>query len=290
MKLIKLYILFIFSILSFNSVLSQDSLRRFSAEGEVKVVPLMSSFYSGFRFYNISTEANDSGLTLINKPTNFRPSLNLRLNVTNKSQSFYFGVGFKYAPVKNYWNKLQHPDSTSSIFITENIKTDYIGGTLRFLFDPIKDIKIIGGFTIGGGKLFGRSSEVQVTNPVPPIASPGNSKKIKYDINEPTTMDLGYQIELWDLYLNYTFQYLFNTGKNLTFYVGFEIPFLRLFFYNSQVKTGLELNNDSFFTSLQNFTPIVGDQSSGNKNLAYSLKKTHTSSLNFGIRYHFGNY
>jgi hypothetical protein len=141
------------------------------------------------------------------------------------------------------------------------------------------------GLTIGGGILSGRNSIVSLTYGDEEIDPNGISKTNQYLSKEILEYDLGYKVRLYDLYLNYTFQYLFKVGKRTTLFTGFELPLLRLFFYNSQVKFGLSLNDESFFTSYESYVPHIGNQMSANKNFAYSLKKTNSFSLNFGVRY-----
>ena len=69
--------------------------------------------------------------------------------------------------------------------------------------------------------------------------------------------------------------------------MGVEVPIIRLFFYNDKAFVpGVSLNTESFFTGFNSFALDTRNSESFNKNVAYSLKKHHATSLNLGIRFY----
>lgn len=282
-------LIFLFVVLSYianlNTANAQDSLTRFSVEVDIRLVPVLRSFYSDYDFFNMKAEPAESGFLISHTHNNFRTSYSVRMNVSSKSGAVLFGLAAKYSRSTNYWDRIFHPDSAFSMLMTENLVADCLGANFRMSFDPKMKKRMMYGFTIGGGILSGRSQFVSLAYEEEKIPSSGNSKRIQYQSDEILEYDLGYKVQLFDLYLNYNFQYLFNVNKKITLFAGCEVPLLRLFFFNSQARFGLSFNDESFFTSFESFVPHIGNQETANKNFAYSLKKTNSFSLNFGFRY-----
>src|SRR5690554_7214984 len=135
------------------------------------------------------------------------------------------------------------------MLMTENLVADYFGGNFRMLFDPFKKNNFRFGFTIGGGVLTGRDKTVSLAYKSEEINPNGTSKTRKFISESASDYNLGYQVKLYDLYLNSTFQYHLKIGKKTSLFTGIELPLLRLFFFNSQTRLGLSLNNENFFTS-----------------------------------------
>src|SRR5690554_1593678 len=264
---------------------AQDSLSRITVEADFRLVPVLSSFYDESDFYKIKSEQKNGLLQTTQRPNYFRTAYSLRAYISSKSGKYLFGIGVRYSRSTNYWGRVYHPDSMFSMLMTENLVADYIGGNFRMLFNPLKNNNLRYGFTIGGGILSGRDKTVSLAHESEEINPNGLSKTRRHLSEDVSVYNLGYQVKLYDLYLNGTFQYHFKIGKKITLFTGIELPILRLFFFNSHTKLGLSLNNESFFTSYTSFTPSIGDQVSANKNFAYSLKKTNSLSLNFGICY-----
>lgn len=274
-------------LFSFKSSFSnaQDSLSRITVEADFRLVPVLGAFYDESAFYRIKSEQKDGLIQTTQRLNYFRTAYSLRAYISSKSGKHMFGVGIRYSRSTNYWGRVHHPDSMSSMLMTENLVADYIGGNFRMLFNPLKKNNIRFGFTIGGGMLYGRDRTVSLAHESEEIDPNGLSKTRRFLSEDASVYNLGYKVKLYDLYLNGTFQYHFKIGKKTTLFTGIELPLLRLFFFNSQTKFGLSLNNENFFTSYESYTPFIGDQVSANKNFAYSLKKTNSLSLNFGICY-----
>ncbi|PKR82007.1 hypothetical protein CW751_01330 [Brumimicrobium salinarum] len=254
-------------------------------EADFRLVPVLSSFYGEGNFYNIKSEQKNGLIRTTQRQNHFRTAYSLRAYISTKSGKHLFGVGVRYSRSTNNRGRVYHPDSLFSMLMTENLVADYIGGNFRMLFNPLKSNKLRFGFTIGSGMLSGRNKTISLAHESEEIDPNGVSKTRKYLSEDVSDYNLGYQVKLYDLYLNGTFQYHLKIGKKTTLFTGIELPLLRLFFFNSQTRLGLSLNNESFFTSYESYVPSIGDQVSANKNFAFSLKKTNSLSLNFGICY-----
>lgn len=289
MNKILLFILFgLFYLFHVEKTIAQDSLSRFSIEFDMRLVPVMRSFYSNdIKFFNIKTKQANSENIIIQTNHNFRISYSARLNYNSKNENFLIGLALRYSKSTNYGLFIRTDPDFGGHKLAENMVADYIGGNFRILSSP-KSYKgnIKHGITVGGGILQGRSENALVTYDYEELPSkPPPSKKKKFKANDISSINLGYKVSLNDLYLNYTFQYYYIRSKKTACFFGFEVPLLRYFKFNDIGRFGISLNDEHFFTSFESYTILAGDQVSANKNFAYSMKKMNSLSLNFGISY-----
>lgn len=280
----RILLFFLFGILftiHFENTKAQDTLSRFSLELDVRLVPVIRSFYDDYDFFNIKIKQRDSDYLITRTHNNFRTSYSVRLNYRSKNEKVLIGMAARYSRSQSYKGSFTTPDS--GYLLAENMVADYIGSNIRILSTPIEEV--MHGITLGGGVLLGRSQNVLATNDYTELPYELPSKKREYLTDDVHEIDLGYKIRVYDLYLNYTFQYFFKVGKQITLFAGFEVPLTRFFIFNNKGRFGLSFNDESFFTQFESFSIKAGEQETGNKNFAYSMKKTNSLSLNLGLRY-----
>lgn len=266
---------------------AQDSLNRLTLEFDFRLVPVMRSLYNDYDFYKLKMNQIDSDNIIIQTHNNFRTSYSARLNLVSRNKKMTIGFGVRYARSLNHGNFIRTPIEGQKL--TENLVADYFGGNFRILTRPKnKGNNLKHGLTLGGGVLQGRSRNIRIAESYEELPSePPPSKKRFYSASNVTSIDLGYKVRLYDLYLNYTVQYHYRIGKQLSLFAGFELPLTRFFIFNNKGRFGVSLNDESFFTQFESFTIKTGEQESANKNFAYSMKKTNSFSLNFGVCYNF---
>jgi hypothetical protein len=182
------------------------------------------------------------------------------------------------------------------VFITsDQLNANYLGGEIK-LFKR-REVNKLGtsffhGVRIGAGHLSRKSNTIQGGDFafdtlqsiyskhifVESIKKAKNIKDYKLNVN----------IDLFNFNIKYTLLIEQKLSEKFSVFGGFDIPLIRLFFYNDvKFQTGVELNTESFFTGFKSYSLNTKSSESFNKNFAYSLKKNQATSLKLGVKYLF---
>ena len=280
---------FVFGLLLLNSVVSysQDDVFNLSVEFEYKIVPLLFHEDLGLFFKQKLINKNNS-VYIENKKILFKGNYSLKLNFILPKKNNTISASLNYSKVgfKGKWVNLN--DSTN-FWIASSKHSNYFGADIRYLtrIEKTEKFEVQQGVNLGFGILESSNSKISMAEKKTSQYSQSYSKEGSTEVEVPFVYDLGFVPKVKDIYLNYSFLIEYDLLPNIGVYVGVEVPIIRLFFYNDKAFVpGVSLNTESFFTGFNSYALDTRNSESFNKNVAYSLKKHHATSLNLGIRFY----
>jgi len=243
-------------------------------------------------FLNPEIKINSNTTDVFFKNSYTKQTYNLGYNrfIDNK---FEIGVNLTYCKVQNLGYYINTSDSTSFI-LTEQLNAKYFGGELHLIKqkkETKKGLKSFHGFRVGLGYLNRKSNTVKggtfVKDTLDYIS--GESRFIQEikEVKNIYDQNLNAKVGLFNFNIKYTIMLEKKLTDRISIIGGIDIPLMRLFFFNGNIKSGIGLNTEDFFTGFQSYSLYTNNSKSFNKNFAYSLKKNQATCLKLGIKYLF---